>query len=189
MNHFARITLKTILFISIIAFQGCKKDPCSNVVCLNGGFCANGDCNCPLGYEGSDCSIEKMPTSVRINSIRLVRYPMTTTSGAGWDGLAGNGPDVFLTINSGTVSNLNDFISGRVDNVVGQSLYYTTNLPITLPSPTTNWSVGLWDEDSFSNEFMGGIYFVPSNFKAGFPPTITLTTSAISIELNVTWLF
>lgn len=55
---------KNILFISmfiltsIVAFTylACKKDKCNNVVCLNGGACNSGNCICPTGYEGYNCS-------------------------------------------------------------------------------------------------------------------------------------
>ncbi len=112
---------------------------------------------------------------------------MTTLSGGGWDALAGNGPDVFLSINSGTSANTNDFLSLRYDNVVGQTLTFST--PVTLPSPSSYWTVGIWDNDTTGNEFMSGVYFIPNDFKNGFPSTITLNTSLMTVELNVTWLF
>jgi hypothetical protein len=181
------------LAITLIAFStlffGCQKDLCDSVVCLNGGTCANGQCNCPTGYTGSDCSIEAMPTSVRINSMTLSNYPMTTTSGGGWDALAGNGPDVFLTVNTGTSSNRNSFVSGIYNNVLGQSLFYTNGLPLTLNDPNNYYTIGVWDEDTGAYEFMTGVYFIPNYFKTGFPATITLNTANMTVVLNVTWLF
>lgn len=114
---------------------------------------------------------------------------MTNSSGGGWDAIAGNGPDVFLTVNSGTTANLNSFVSSVYDNVTGQTLTYSSGLPITLASPNSNYTVAVWDEDTASNDFMGGVYFIPNNFKAGFPSSFNLTTASLTIVLNVTWLF
>ena len=32
-------------------------DPCADVVCQNGGTCASGVCECPVGYNGDLCEI------------------------------------------------------------------------------------------------------------------------------------
>jgi uncharacterized protein (TIGR02145 family) len=37
------------------ALSGCS-DPCENVVCVNGGICVDGNCECPEGWQGADCS-------------------------------------------------------------------------------------------------------------------------------------
>lgn len=38
-----------------MAFSSCKKDPCEDVNCLNGGVCDDGTCICPDGYSGPRC--------------------------------------------------------------------------------------------------------------------------------------
>jgi hypothetical protein len=65
--------MKNILFIAFACFSlllsnGCKKkkseptvDPCANTVCLNGGTCNDGSCNCPPGYTGADCGTQIDP--------------------------------------------------------------------------------------------------------------------------------
>ncbi len=69
MKKFYLVVLTTsfvFLTFSMIVFNSCKKkdikyndttliQPCENVVCLNGGNCVDGHCNCPKGYEGSKC--------------------------------------------------------------------------------------------------------------------------------------
>ena len=42
-----------LCFAAIQVFSGCQ-DPCKDVVCLHG-TCADGKCQCELGYEGIDC--------------------------------------------------------------------------------------------------------------------------------------
>ncbi len=47
--------LMAVLIISIIS--GCTKvkDKCEGIVCQNPGTCANGNCQCSTGYEGTKC--------------------------------------------------------------------------------------------------------------------------------------
>ncbi len=162
-------------------------DPCKNITCLNGGTCANGICNCPIGYTGSDCGIEKIPVSVTVSKIVLSNYPMTDGNGAGWD--YSNGPDVFLSIDQGTSANDIAF-SGTATDATGSSITYTTNFPVTFVSPSNNYTIALWDFDTpDADDFMGGIYFTPNSYKSGFPSTINLSYSSISMTLYVTWNF
>lgn len=43
-----------IVLFAFVIFA-CTKDACDDVVCLNGGTCASGVCNCPSGYTGLHC--------------------------------------------------------------------------------------------------------------------------------------
>ena len=56
---FWRITILTGLIfaaaVTAIVYSSCTKDACDNLTCLNGGSCGNGICNCPTGYEGTQC--------------------------------------------------------------------------------------------------------------------------------------
>ncbi len=50
------ILLAVLLFAACaIGVQSCIKGRCDNSVCLNGGFCVQGNCSCPSGYEGLNC--------------------------------------------------------------------------------------------------------------------------------------
>ncbi len=62
------VALSTFSFLALIAivFSSCEKQeqsfgpttfykPCQNVICLNGGICADGVCQCPDGFEGTKC--------------------------------------------------------------------------------------------------------------------------------------
>ena len=77
--------MKNVLFLfflgsSLIVFNGCDKDtsspsqnndPCESIVCYNGGYCVNGECLCPEGYTGPDCSQQVTPTKIRITKIEV----------------------------------------------------------------------------------------------------------------------
>jgi len=60
---FTVIGVLAIIF-SVSNFSSCTKPlednpySCNYVICSNGGKCDSGMCHCPLGYEGSDCSVK-----------------------------------------------------------------------------------------------------------------------------------
>jgi len=55
------VTMKTLLtalllsFFLTLSFFACKKDPCKDILCQNGGTCIEGTCNCPPGFIGANC--------------------------------------------------------------------------------------------------------------------------------------
>ena len=124
-----------------------------------------------------------------ITQVTITDYPPTKTSGGGWD--LTTGPDCFITINSGTSSTQNDFVSGfTYTNATGADMEYNTGFPVTIPTPSSYWSIGLWDDDSpDADDFMSGFYFIPNDQNAGFPSTLTLSTSDLTVEMKVTWNF
>jgi len=44
-----------ILFVKIIFFTSCLKDPCAGVFCFENGECINGTCLCENNYFGQSC--------------------------------------------------------------------------------------------------------------------------------------
>ena len=58
-KSFRNIALSALITIggfTAITYTSCTKDECKDVVCNNGGTCVSGNCSCPTGYEGSNCS-------------------------------------------------------------------------------------------------------------------------------------
>jgi hypothetical protein len=49
----------TVLTLVVIVVSSCKKDPCDDISCLNGGTCNDGTCACAEGYEGTTCGTEE----------------------------------------------------------------------------------------------------------------------------------
>lgn len=49
------IKLFFVAFIIGFSIWSCSKDPCVGVVCYNGGACIDGNCICPMGYNGAQC--------------------------------------------------------------------------------------------------------------------------------------
>jgi len=51
MKHFFQIL--SLLFFAFL-YSSCQ-DPCEDVDCYNGGWCDDGDCECPPGTYGDNC--------------------------------------------------------------------------------------------------------------------------------------
>jgi hypothetical protein len=43
------------LALFLLLAAGCRKDPCADVTCANGGTCLEGTCDCPEGFSGETC--------------------------------------------------------------------------------------------------------------------------------------
>ena len=48
-------TTTLLLALPLLLLSSCL-NPCKDVSCQNGGTCDEGVCDCPAGFEGSDCS-------------------------------------------------------------------------------------------------------------------------------------
>lgn len=58
-----KYTLLSALLIGTAGtFTACKKDPCKDKTCNNGGTCVDGTCICATGYEGSSCDTRSTPS-------------------------------------------------------------------------------------------------------------------------------
>jgi hypothetical protein len=53
-----RIIGLAMALFGALTLQSCKKDPCKNVTCQNGGTCQDGNCQCRLPWEGSKCEVD-----------------------------------------------------------------------------------------------------------------------------------
>ncbi len=56
MRQYIRIWIISML-LGTVFLNACKRNPCKGVSCENAGFCHDGTCICPAGFEGIDCSI------------------------------------------------------------------------------------------------------------------------------------
>ena len=137
-------------------------------------------------------TVKNTPTKLKINSLLLTAYPVTTPSGGGWDSV--DGPDMFFIFSSATGTSLLE--TGRTSNTVQSELpiTYSNQFPLTLTSLDSQYLIDLWDYDPLDpNDWMAGYYFtirnsMPTNGNK-YPSTISFqnTNSALKFTLNVEW--
>jgi hypothetical protein len=187
-----------VAFYSLVIFISCKKEtivvqqvnPCANINCLNGGTCANGTCNCPTGFTGSNCGTQATPSKMRITKIEVLKFSATDASGAGWDPL--DGPDLLVKVVKGT--NVVWESPLQIPNVKPNTTHVVTpDNPIDLTLPKDRYGLELWDWDiADPNDYMGGISFIPYFSETNkFPSTILLecSTCTVSFRLTVSYSF
>lgn len=193
--------MKNILFLfflgsSLIVFNGCDKDtsspsqnndPCESIVCYNGGYCVNGECLCPDGYTGPDCSQQVTPTKIRITKIEVTDFPATDENGAGWDLLSG--ADIYPVILKG--SNVLWTSSRYFEDASPSSLYsFTVGLPFDITSPQDSYTIRLYDFDTIdADDYMGGIIFTPYFNTNGFPSTRNLSVGDFSFKIYLSYVW
>ncbi len=156
-----------------------KDDPCKDISCVNGGNCVNGDCLCPDQWTGPDCSQEKVPTKMRVGSIKITSFPPTEQNGSGWDLL--DGADVYLVISKDNVAL---FSTGYVENLT-TSYEWTVNFEFS--DPTATYSISAYDYDYglTGDDFMGGINFTPYQKGEKFPSSFTLACGNCVVSFDL----
>lgn len=177
-----------LFLFSILLFTDCGKDePCKDIICMNGGVCASGICDCPDNYEDDDCAIQKTPSLVKITKIRVLAFP-PMDAGADWDLL--DDPDIFIEISyNGQVI----YTSGVYGNADAQLEYeWTPITTLNLFAPEEEYNISLLDDDEMGlSEWMGGYWFIPYNDTNDFPSKIILypTGEPIGFELDIEYEF
>jgi len=168
-----QVVRRSIFLLSLFAlcFLSCS-DACEDVICENEGICNDGTCECPDGYEGMTCEIEKMPTSVTITKVEITRFPETNSflNNAPWD--PNSPPDLYLSIRS-------QF--GDDENESEVLMDYSGGIPLTFNWNTTmnemdqNYLIILKDQDE-NGEWQGldSAVFYPFMSGLGFPEVIEI---------------
>lgn len=175
----------TLLILTLVLFSllSCQKDPqeklCEDIICLHGGDCVNGECDCPPQYTGPSCAQEVDPIKMKVANFTLTDFPPTAAGGAGWDTF--DGADVFLQIlKAGVV--LHE--TGYVENLTGD-FEFSVNFEFSDPTATYQISVYDYDFGLTSDDFMGGISFTPYKPNAGFPSSYSPTCASCVVAIQL----
>jgi hypothetical protein len=184
-----QFTFPILFLFVVVCAVSCKKDevpsPCDGISCVNGGTCVNGECDCPEGYTGPDCSDQQTPSAIKIEEIRCTSFP-ATDGGAGWD--LTSAAEIYVTLER----NGNTFYeSGYYENANPSLTYtFTPTGNLNMTSPLDSYNIRLYDFDDFdADDFMGGISFTPYSSTNGFPETINVQFGDLSFELDVTYIY
>ena len=185
-----RCWLLAVVFpLAIVSCQKNDADPCDKTACLNGGHCANGECICPEGYGGADCSQPITPKKIKISKIEVTKFP-ATDNGAGWD--LTSGPDIYLQLLKGDASIWKSSTTYDYQNADPSKVYSFDITPsVDLTDPQDQYTIILYDYDDLdAADFMGGIVFTAYVKSKGFPSVITLDaggTVAFKLHVSYTW--
>ena len=173
--------ISALLLLFAVSTITCKKsDPCEGVTCQNGGICKNGDCDCPPGYTRALCQLEVVPSSIKIESVRINYFP-TTDGGVSWDLL--DGPDVYLIIKDGAqVLYTGPFFE---DAVLGQNLTFYPSYTDFFPERPLTFEVWDWDDNITAPDFMGAIEGKMYRAGQGFPAQFTMQCGACVVSFDV----
>ena len=94
-----------------------------------------------------------------------------------------------MTINTGSTPTHNGFVTSYYfADQITVPFTFQNELPVDLPSPSSHYTVSLWDyDDGATDELIGGLSFRPDEVAMGFPETVELTATSFDLVLYVTW--
>lgn len=207
-NKMLSVLLTGFVASLLVVSTGCPgsgkpDDPCEGIICINGGTCVNGICECPEGFEGADCGQEKVPDNIRIAKITYTKMPEKKDNGDTWDvgafPAAFPGLKVIVYRDSDPDPNDENWVAiWDSENDIGlkndanptQTQVFVPTLPTILNNPEQKYRVSLYDWDPGPvEEFMGGITFVPYAPGQSHPAQIIQENSKVRFVLDVTYDF
>ena len=191
-KYFTPLFAVFLLLTSTALFFSCEKepvDPCATITCVNG-YCVNGACDCFPGYSGPSCANEDRPVKITLDRIELTSFSQTNPQGGGWD-IDGTGPDVYLTVSSGSTI-VWEAPSYFPDAINTNTYTFTPSQPINL-STTEEMTLLVFDYETIGADTqMGGVKTTGELWTSylkgrGFPSTTTFSAGAYSFNLNWTY--
>lgn len=174
----------------LVCLSSCKDDeqsidPCATVSCDAPQTCLDGNCVCPEGFTGDNCTDELTPSKVIIKSITISSFSSEDDSGNAWD--EGNGPDLVMELLfEGTVEHTSSMLQ---DAVAGNTYNFNTNWTI-MNNLDKGWGAFLFDDDGTDGvAIMGVLNFIPYTNGEGFPEKITVENEDLKGEISLEYGF
>ena len=136
--------------------------------------------------------IKNTPTKLKITSLVLTAYPLTISTGGGWD--SGDGPDIFPKIKNDI--NTYTYSTLKKENVITSQLPITYNVNFIFTNLTFKNQIDFYDYDDMlfdsTDDWMGGYYFTASNQiptdGSKYPTMATFTSGSVKFTANFEWL-
>ena len=134
------ITTVFILVASVLAvvYSSCSSSTnCTNVVCLNGGSCSGGKCQCPAGFSGARCQTRAnsaiMYTNNTYTPITINVNGTTKTIPAGTSAAFAGQYASQAVMTANTTGNSGSLANSNPSGLVGMTLNWsrTDSFPIT----------------------------------------------------------
>ncbi len=179
-----------ILVMLLFLMAACKEDPCQDITCVNDGYCEDGACVCPEGYNGTNCGNQITPAEIRLSEIRVIDWPAMRENGLPWD--SDSGPDLSFELRD------------EADNVIltSDTTFFDVQEGADIANPylpffrfdeigAQRYQFRLYDEDAGGfREFMEGIEFSLYSSFNGFPDPLTIDGGGdLKVELYLSYHF
>tara|TARA_B100000963_G_scaffold302195_1_gene275035 strand:- start:170 stop:838 length:669 start_codon:yes stop_codon:yes gene_type:complete len=204
-----------LLVFALLQLNSCKKDPCETVICLNGGVCNDGLCDCPDGYSGTQCEtyddcfgIVCLNNGVCVNGIcncpegytgsdcsqqvtpnKIKINKIVVKDFPPTDNGAGwdliSGPDIYPEIYD-PQNNLLYSSSTYFPDADPQIDYdFDCSPSVDLTDPNAQYIFQLMDYDTGSDDWMGSIGFTPYYSTNGFPSVLTYSVNTNGLSFDL----
>jgi len=194
-----RIILSIALVTLMLSCGSNEPDFCETVDCLNGGECNGVSCDCPPGFDGTDCSNQKDPSTIEILSVILNDFDTLDIEGKEWDENPDqifpalpdtNLPDVYFSL-----SNANGIVYSNQANVLNASPGVDTELKILggellLEDWDIEHKITLLDLDRNGGvDLMDQLLFTPLDTLVPFPDSLIVTNDTTKFTILLDYKF
>jgi hypothetical protein len=186
--------LKSLILVFALTIASCSSDSleeeiaCIPTICYNGGISTpDCGCDCPEGFTGADCSIQKTPVKVLVTKIKVYSFLNNDTSGMAWDGLIGK-PDIYVTIfDSKSTFYASNYYEDAISNNSNVYEFVPAN-PVALTNVSDFYGVKLYDYDNLGagkDTEMGSVIFVPFLKPSTLPKSVILESPKLNLKIEV----
>jgi len=151
--------------MAMFMFTSCD-DPCKDVTCLNGGTCLEGTCECPTGYEGTDCG-------TAVNAKFAGTFNMASSM---CDTTDNNNYPVAL------IASETDVTAFTIGGIYENGLANTVNATVNLGS-TSTFTI---PNQTFTDDDLGGGFTIEGSGSLE-GSTLTITYSIFDVTFNQPW--
>ncbi len=128
-----------------------------------------------------------VPKIMKITGYRVNSIDFEDATGRYWDDSSKDGPDILIksVTRDGTIIDLKE--SGYKLNVTASDIPYTRTLGWRLSYFSATYKFRMYDNDSWSDDWMADFSLMINNYIPEYPSEITLNSGKFSITLFVEW--
>lgn len=162
----------SLTFIAFLLVTACSPgDSCENTICMNGGTCVDGVCDCPEQFTGPNCQDQVTPYKIMLRSVTVTRFPAYNDD-AQWD--AADGPDIYFRLYDEQGPLTQPLM--LIENAAPNSMHVFNMNSIDLFNVEDLYTIKLLDYEGVGegSQEMGSIQFPLYEDENGFPKMITI---------------
>jgi hypothetical protein len=153
--------------VAALVLSACNSDKCKDVTCQNGGTCTDGNCKCPVAFEGSKCEIESRAKFLNNGQAAVWKANETCS---------GDTNRYVYTVTISPAAAKNQIILGNIGN------FEITQNPTATMTSSTAFEFGKKDIDIFygTGNLAGNTLTVNTFYKPSGSPTYISCTATLT---------